>query len=82
LAYLVVHQPDLFGGADAIQEAIRQLAQDTAPQDRPEVAEMAALAHHEGPTGRIKEFRKFIARLVRYLPLPLLALVLRMGGDR
>jgi DNA-binding CsgD family transcriptional regulator len=70
LAYIVQHEPELVGGAEAIEWAVARLQQAGSPRAQLSQQERDAL-HHPGRNQRA--LRRACLKLVPYLPLPFTA---------
>jgi RNA polymerase sigma-70 factor (ECF subfamily) len=70
LAYIVQHEPELVGGAEAIEWAMARLQQAGAPRAQLSQQERDAL-HHPGRNQRA--LRRACLKLAPYLPLPFTA---------
>jgi hypothetical protein len=70
LAYIVQHEPELVGGAEAIEWAMARLQQAGAPRAQLSQQEREAL-HHPGRNQRA--LRRACLKLAPYLPLPFTA---------
>lgn len=73
LARLMVDRPDMVGGVPAIEAAMNRLRAEGAVSEREEIAAQA-------PSARSEAFRSVCIKIARYLPLPVLALL--VGGMR